>query len=78
MDGDVRSRPGERNAGDRAHAVDAGGSPLGGVDMTVWTGKKRLDEARMHFRPGVNEEVAATAVHGHGGERRRIREELSK
>ncbi len=40
------------------------GSPLGGVDMTLWTVKKRLDEARIHFQPGVNEELAATAVHG--------------
>ncbi len=40
------------------------GSPLGGVDTLLWSMGKRLDAAGIRFRSGVNEELAATAVHG--------------
>lgn len=40
------------------------GSPLGNVDTTLWSIGERLDAARIRFQPGVNEDIAATAVAG--------------
>ncbi len=40
------------------------GSPLGGVDQTLEREKKFLEAANIHFEPGVNEDLAATAVWG--------------
>ncbi|MBJ3774682.1 indolepyruvate ferredoxin oxidoreductase family protein [Acuticoccus mangrovi] len=40
------------------------GSPLGGVDQELIRNKKRLDPLDIHFQPGVNEELGATAVWG--------------
>ena len=40
------------------------GSPLGGYDQALWKAKKFLKENHIHFTPGVNEELAATAVWG--------------
>ena len=40
------------------------GSPLGGVDTTLWSIGKRLKAAEITFVPGVNEDMAATAVRG--------------
>ncbi len=40
------------------------GSPLGGLDLALWAAKQRLDEAQVVFAPGVNEDLAATAVWG--------------
>jgi len=40
------------------------GSPLGGVDTTLWSISKRLENANILFQPGVNEDIAATAMRG--------------
>jgi indolepyruvate ferredoxin oxidoreductase len=40
------------------------GSPLGGVDMGLWSTANRLRGANVTFAPGVNEDLAATAVRG--------------
>ena len=40
------------------------GSPLGGVDQSLWQAKDLLKKQNIHFQPGVNEELAATAVWG--------------
>jgi indolepyruvate ferredoxin oxidoreductase len=40
------------------------GSPLGGVDLAMWQAKKFLKQNHIHFQPGVNEDLAATAVWG--------------
>ncbi|HEX7819181.1 MAG TPA: indolepyruvate ferredoxin oxidoreductase family protein [Sphingobium sp.] len=40
------------------------GSPLGNVDTTLWSIGKRLTAADIRFQPGVNEDMAATAVRG--------------
>ena len=40
------------------------GSPLGNVDNTLWSIKKRLAAADITFVPGVNEDMAAKAVRG--------------
>ncbi len=40
------------------------GSPLGGFDQALWKARKYLKDNHIHFTPGVNEELAATAVWG--------------
>lgn len=40
------------------------GSPLGGIDEAFWHAQKHLDDNGIKFLPGVNEELAATAVWG--------------
>ncbi len=40
------------------------GSPLGGYDQALWAAKTHLAKEHIVFQPGVNEELAATAVWG--------------
>jgi indolepyruvate ferredoxin oxidoreductase len=40
------------------------GSPLGGLDMEMARAQRHLDDLGITFRPGLNEELAATAVAG--------------
>ena len=40
------------------------GSPLGMYDHALWTAKKYLKDNNIHFQPGINEDLAATAVWG--------------
>lgn len=40
------------------------GSPLGIYDLALWQGRPFLEAENIHFQPGVNEDLAATAVWG--------------
>src|SRR5690349_4348901 len=40
------------------------GSPLGGFDQALWKARDHLKDHHIHFVPGVNEELAVTAVWG--------------
>jgi indolepyruvate ferredoxin oxidoreductase len=40
------------------------GSPLGGYDFALWQAKRPLTEHHIRFEPGLNEDLAATAVWG--------------
>src|SRR5215204_6447591 len=40
------------------------GSPIGGLDQNLLRAKKWLDRSNIVFQPGLNEELAATAVWG--------------
>jgi indolepyruvate ferredoxin oxidoreductase len=40
------------------------GSPLGGLDQALWRAQKHLQSHHVRFQPGVNEDLAATAVWG--------------
>ncbi len=56
---------------DRAHGLNTGtfisgyrGSPLGGFDQQLVKARKFLDRHDIVFQPGLNEDLAATAVWG--------------
>ena len=40
------------------------GSPLGVYDLALWQAQKFLDQNQIRFVPGINEDLAATAVWG--------------
>jgi indolepyruvate ferredoxin oxidoreductase len=40
------------------------GSPLGGLDQALWSISERLKQHDITFQPGINEDLAATAVWG--------------
>ncbi|HEY5789098.1 MAG TPA: indolepyruvate ferredoxin oxidoreductase family protein, partial [Gammaproteobacteria bacterium] len=40
------------------------GSPIGGLDQQLWGAGDLLEQARVVFQPGVNEDLAATAIWG--------------
>ena len=40
------------------------GSPLGGFDHAMWSARSILEQRNIRFVPGVNEDLAATAVWG--------------
>ncbi|WP_207460268.1 indolepyruvate ferredoxin oxidoreductase family protein [Azospirillum sp. SYSU D00513] len=40
------------------------GSPLGGLDQSLWTARTFLEKHHIRFQPGVNEELGATTVWG--------------
>ncbi|MBI3698428.1 MAG: indolepyruvate ferredoxin oxidoreductase family protein [Acidobacteria bacterium] len=56
----------DRRAGLRTGAFISGyeGSPLGGYDLALQRAGRLLEEHNIHFVPGVNEDIAATAVMG--------------
>ena len=40
------------------------GSAIAGFDQTLWSARRALKDANIVFQPGVNEDLAATAVWG--------------
>ncbi len=40
------------------------GSPLGALDQNLWHAERFLAASHVHFQPGINEDLAATAVWG--------------
>jgi indolepyruvate ferredoxin oxidoreductase len=40
------------------------GSPLGALDLSLWRAQRFLDRANIKFQPGLNEDLAATAIWG--------------
>ncbi len=40
------------------------GSPLGGYDQQLWLAAGHLESHCIHFQPGINEDLAATAIWG--------------
>ena len=40
------------------------GSPLGNLDLGLWKAKQHLADHHVTFQPGINEDMAATAVWG--------------
>lgn len=40
------------------------GSPLGSLDQALWRASTELEAAHVRFQPGLNEELAATAIWG--------------
>jgi indolepyruvate ferredoxin oxidoreductase len=40
------------------------GSPLGGLDQSLWKAKPFLERAHIRFQPGLNEDLAATSIWG--------------
>ena len=56
----------DQRAGLRTGAFISGyeGSPLGGYDIALQRAQRLLDQHNIHFVPGVNEDLAATAVMG--------------
>ena len=40
------------------------GSPLGGLDQSLWKAQPFLDRAHIKFQPGLNEDLAATSIWG--------------
>nr|MDJ0971418.1 pyruvate ferredoxin oxidoreductase [Kiloniellales bacterium] len=56
---------------DRANGLNSAGfvsgyrgSPLAGLDLSLWQAKGLLDEEDIRFQPAVNEDLAATAILG--------------
>ncbi|MCP4935012.1 MAG: indolepyruvate ferredoxin oxidoreductase family protein, partial [bacterium] len=61
----------EQSRADKRHGLNTAGfvsgyrgSPLGGVDQTFWAAASHLEKAAIRFEPGLNEDIAATAVWG--------------
>jgi indolepyruvate ferredoxin oxidoreductase len=40
------------------------GSPLGGFDQALWSARRFIEQNHIRFQPGLNEDLAATAIWG--------------
>jgi indolepyruvate ferredoxin oxidoreductase len=62
----LMQRERDRRAGLNTAGFASGyrGSPLGALDQQFWRARRELGEAGIVFQPGINEELAATAVWG--------------
>ncbi len=62
----IAQRALDRRAGHRTAGFITGyrGSPLGGYDSELWRSRALLEAHDIVFRPGLNEDMAATAVWG--------------
>ena len=62
----MAQREADRRAGLNTAGYITGyrGSPLGNVDTALWAAASHLQSADVTFAPGVNEDLAATAVRG--------------
>src|SRR5260221_393051 len=62
----VLQRERDARAGVNAAGFVSGyrGSPLGGLDQSLWRAKQHLESHHVRFQPGVNEDLAATSVWG--------------
>ncbi|MBO0757346.1 MAG: indolepyruvate ferredoxin oxidoreductase family protein, partial [Bradyrhizobiaceae bacterium] len=62
----IMQRERDRAAGLKTAGFVSGyrGSPLGGYDNALWAARKLLTHYDIHFQPGLNEDLAATAVWG--------------
>lgn len=56
----------DKQAGLETHGFISGyrGSPIGSYDAALWQNSKLLSDNKIVFQPGVNEELASTAVWG--------------
>ena len=56
----------DRDAGMKTGGYVSGyrGSPIGGFDMELWRAREELQARNVVFNPGLNEDLAATAVGG--------------
>ena len=62
----INQRLRDRAAGRNTAGFVSGyrGSPLGPLDKELWKAQKYLQGLQIRFQPGINEELAATAVMG--------------
>lgn len=61
----LQSQLDKRNGLDTAGFISGyRGSPLGGFDKTLWQARNYLKQHNIHFQPGINEDLGATAVWG--------------
>jgi indolepyruvate ferredoxin oxidoreductase len=62
----IMQRRRDAAAGDDTACYISGyrGSPLGNYDQQLWQAKRFLEEQQIVFQPGVNEDLAATAIWG--------------
>lgn len=59
-----RQRDDARNLNTAGFVSGYRGSPLGGLDQAIWKAQKFLEQHQVKFQPGVNEDLAMTAVRG--------------
>ncbi|MEM6667382.1 MAG: indolepyruvate ferredoxin oxidoreductase family protein, partial [Pseudomonadota bacterium] len=59
-----KARDGEQGLNTAGYISGYRGSPLGGLDQQFWRSSKQLSASDIIFEPGLNEDIAATAIWG--------------